>query len=140
MLEFSKFVTFRDTGLILPIPAGQPHAGDKRDCINTIPALDDLDTEHDAVLEFNLVATGPVALRMAIKDHDHHSAGDVITEHDFVFFDEFFNPPDSTHPQVWREVMHGSRLRRGDNKIAAVIDGTGTVHVSDFTLTYHAKT
>jgi hypothetical protein len=139
MLAFSQFVTFRDDGLILPTP----HGGHKRDKIDTIPPLTDLDPVRDAVLEFNVIATGSVHLAMAIKDPAHpHSPDDQITSDDFPLFDESFEAPGSTHPQVRREVIAGRRLKREGNQkiiIAAVIDGPGQVQLTDFTLTYHAN-
>ena len=123
MPSFAQFVTFKDDGFTVPTPTGEHNY-----TIDTISPLADLDTDRDAVLEFSLLAQGNVHLTMTIKHNN------------FKFLDHNFRPPEPASPQVWREIIAGSRLQLQGNEIVVAVGGTGNVELSDFTLTYHAQT
>lgn len=103
-------------------------AGEETSITGEIPELVHLDKRHDAALAFKLTITGTIKLAVTINDHP--------------LLDQQFEPPEpDSVMQVWHEIIHGRNLKRRNNRLnITASNGTGRVELSDFVLSYHAKT
>jgi hypothetical protein len=125
MPNFASFVSFlaRDEKQQIVLKAGESHS-----ITGDIHPLEDLDKRHDGVLAFKLTTTGTVKLTIKINGNNQ-------------LVEQQFGPDSETVTRVWHEIIDGANLKRRNNRIhIEASDGTGQVVLSDFVLSYYAKT